>query len=469
MQDRAITDIGAIEFEKRRDADAFELFVQNPFPGRAFKMLLVQFISEDASVLTFKGIDIRNVNEKNYGSYAYRKGSSRGGDVTFTTKANKDFDKKLKTLLEIQFPKLIHQAEELGSEHIELFKIWNNCVKDNFNVITDELEKAFSSLEKKEQMACMFSLSIQINGEEKLMGDFSAVRRLVENDGLEGSYKKYGVVSKGVHTQCSICNQTKENVFGFGSPFKYSTVDKTGTVSGFFSQENNWINYPICEDCALKMELGKSYINNNLTKYFFGKSYYLIPKTVFAEDTTALKTALQLFTDLDYKIKNAEIISSTEDYLMEQIGMIEQNIFTLNLLFFEENPTTKAIKIKLMLEEIPPSRFRKLFIEVPEIINGNPLFKDIDYHFKKRQKQNLRFSFRLVKQFFADNFYEVIYKVFMGKQVSQKELYKRFMDVIRENYLKKMNGDSYERGDLLVAKTHMIQLYFEELNLIHNP
>jgi CRISPR-associated protein Csh1 len=187
------------------------------------------------------------------------------------------------------------------------------------------------------------------------------------------------------------------------------------------------------------MELGKNYITKHLTKYFFGKSYYLVPKAVLPNDKEALDNALTLFNEIDYQIKSSDSISSSEDYLMERIGEINNNVFTLNLLFFEENPTTKAIKIKMMLEEIPPSRFRKLFIEVPKIVNNNPLFKDIDYHFKKKQKQDLRFSFRLIKQFFEDNFYEMTYKIFMGRKISEKELHKRFMKVIRANYIKKIN------------------------------
>ncbi|CAN0376092.1 unnamed protein product, partial [Ectocarpus sp. 4 AP-2014] len=176
----------------------------------------------------------------------------------------------------------------------------------------------------------------------------------------------------------------KPLVYGFGSPLKYSTVDKTGTVSGFFDQKNNWINYPICEGCALEMELGKNYTTKYLTKYFFGKKYYLVPKTVLPNDLESLNKALTLFNDLDYEIRNSNEVSNSEDYLMTKIGGLD-NFFTLNLLFFEENPTTKAIKIKLMLEEIPPSRFRTLFIDVPKIIDQNSLYKDIDYDYKRKQ------------------------------------------------------------------------------------
>ena len=466
MQDRAITDIGKLEFKKNADLKPYELFTQEPYPNKVCKMLLIEFQQKEEKIY-FKGIDSKNVNEQNYSKYAYRKGSSRGGDITFTTKFG-DLDKKLNTLITSQFPKLIELSETEESKDVTFFKNWKNSFIENYDQLKAELQKTYDNQEKKDKLNSAFTLTIDVDGKRKLLSDFKAVQQLIAKNGIEGNYKKYGVTSKGENSECSVCHQVKKEVFGFGSPFKYSTVDKTGTVSGFFDQKNNWINYPICESCAIEMELGKNYITKYLTKYFFGKYYFLIPKAVLPNDTNSLDNALSIFNEIDYQIKNSESISSKEDFLMERIGKISNNVFTLNLLFFEENPTTKAIKIKMMLEEIPPSRFRKLFIEVPKIVNKNPLFKDIDYHYKKKQKQDLRFSFRLIKQFFEDNFYEMTYKIFMGRKINESELHKRFMKVIRANYIKKVNNEGFvERGDLLVAKCYLLQNYFKELNLIN--
>lgn len=467
MQDRAITDIGKLEFEKNAGLKPYELFTQEPYPNKVCKMLLIEFKLENDNII-FKGIDTQNVNEQNYSKYAYRKGSARGGDITFTTKFG-DLNKKLNTLVTSQFTNLIELSEIEEPEMHHFYKDWKNSFIENYEIIKSELQTVYDNQEKKDKLASAFTLTIDINKKRYLLSDFISVQKLIVKNGVEGNYKKYGVTSKGEKSKCSICYQVKPEVFGFGSPFKYSTVDKTGTVSGFFNQQGNWINYPICEGCAIEMELGKNFITKYLSKYFFGKSYYLIPKAVLPNDTEALSNALSLFNDIDYQIKNSESISSTEDFLMERIGEINNNILTLNLLFFEENPTTKAIKIKMMLEEIPPSRFRKLFIEVPKIVNKNPLFKEIIYNKKENQYYDLKFSFKLIKQFFDDNFYEMTYKIFMGRKINQKEIYKNFMDVIRNNYKKKKNNENFwERGDVLIAKTYMLQSYFEKLNLIND-
>lgn len=465
MQDRSITDIGKLEFERNSNLKPYELFTQEPYPNKVCKMLLIEFHLKGERI-HFKGIDVKNVNEKNYSKYAYRKGSARGGDITFTTKFG-DLDKKLNTLVNTQFPNLIELSETEDADNATFFKEWQHSFIDNYDQIKSELQNTFDNQEKQDKLNSAFTLTIDIQGQRKLLSDFKTVQQLIAKNGIEGNYKKYGVVSRGENKNCSICHEQKTEVYGFGSPFKYSTVDKTGTVSGFFNQKNNWINYPICETCAIEMELGKNYITKYLTKYFFGKSYFLIPKAVMPNDTESLDDALRLFNEIDYQIKNSESITSNEDFLLKKIGETNNNLFSLNLLFFEENPTTKAIKIKMMLEEIPPSRFRKLFIEIPKIINNNPLFKDLDYHYKKKQKQDLKFSFRLFKQFFEDSFYEITYKIFMGRKISEKELHERFMKVIRANHTKKSNNEGFvERGDLLIAKCFLLQNYLAELNLI---
>ena len=311
MQDRAITDIGKLEFKKNSDLKPYELFTQEPYPNKVCKMLLIEF-KKDGEKISYKGIDFQNVNEQNFSRYAYRKGSARGGDITFTTKFG-DLDKKLNTLINTQFPNLIGLSETEESDNIDFFKDWKNSFIENYDQLKEELQKAYDNQEKQDKLNSAFTLTIDIDGKRKLLSDFKLIQQLIAKNGIEGNYKKYGVTSKGKNKDCSVCHKSKPEVYGFGSPFKYSTVDKTGTVSGFFDQKNNWINYPICESCAIEMELGKNYITKYLTKYFFGKSYFLVPKAVLPNDTESLNDALNLFNEIDYQIKNNESISSSED------------------------------------------------------------------------------------------------------------------------------------------------------------
>lgn len=467
MQDRAITELGHLELSKTANLKPYQQFVEEITPGKVSTVCLIVFSEKDGQI-QYKNIDVSNVNQENYQKFAYRKGSARGGDITFTTKFG-DLNKKLKVLVTSQWGSLLSVAKDVSNEEFQFFEAWREAFKENQEQIQTDLTAFYSGLDKNQQQTSAFSLAIEISGQIKFVADFKSIQKLILISGTEGKKRKYNVVSEGKDNLCSICFNKKATLYGFASPFKYATVDKPGTVSGYFNQENNWINYPICEDCALELELGKNYVTKHLSRSFFGRRYYLIPKTILRNNETRLQKALRLIEGVTYEIGQSDQIESREDYLMERLGGLD-NLVSLNLLFHEENPTTKAIKIKLMLEEIPPSRFRILFVDIPKVVNQHALYVDADYNFKRKEKKDLKFSFGHIKQFFDDNFYDIIYKIFTGHSLNRSELFQRFMQVIRDNYNKQMNSGGFVENRLLtVLKAHLILRYLQELNIVSTP
>src|SRR5690606_9749208 len=97
MQDRAITEIGSLELSKQGDLKPYQLYVEEITPGNVCTMALIVFEIRDESI-QYKHVDVAKVNDDNYQKFGYRKGSARGGDITFTTKFG-DLDKKLGVLL----------------------------------------------------------------------------------------------------------------------------------------------------------------------------------------------------------------------------------------------------------------------------------------------------------------------------------------------------------------------------------
>jgi len=467
MQDRAITAIGRLELDKSDQQEPYEIFVQNMFPGKNYDVLLLVFSIDkidDSYQCTLDKVDVEKVSDKTYPKYAYRKGSARGGDITFTTKMS-NVPTKFKTFATQQLKVAPLLAKELKyEEEYGIFNALESYIIEHYDQIESELTEVHNSLDKKAQQSCGFSLKINVDQEEKYLGDFKIIRYQILTHGTEGKSNKYSVTSEGANQICSICLSKREKLHGFASPFKYATVDKTGMVSGFFDQKSNWKNYPICSDCALEFEVGSNYIQQHLKKYFYGKSYYAIPKSVLNQDIESLNKALKRINDLNYSFKEGHVITHSEEYLMRSIAK-EDNHFTLNLLFFEENPTTKAIKIKLMLEEIFPSRFNKLFVEIPALVNNKSLYKQALTI--KKEKKNLEFSFGILKTFFEDDFYEIVNTVFLGLPLAKETLYTKFMKVIRHNYNKMQSSDGYvENTYLTVLKAHITLSYLQALHII---
>ncbi len=466
MQDRAIRKIGEFALGKLEDARPYQLYTEELAPGKVCTMAVAVFIKA-GDTIRYKHIDSANVNQDNYQQYAYRKGSPRGGDITFTTKFG-DLDKKLNVLVK-QWPSLLGVAKEVSPSEHRLFKTWQTAFEESRAQLQTELQSFYDGLDKKKQQASGYTLALETDGERKLLAEFESVQHQLVASGTEGKKEKYKVISEGKNNVCSVCLQNQPILYGFASPFKYATVDKPGTVSGFFNQKKNWINYPICEQCALTLELGKNYITKHLTKSFFGNRYYLIPKTILPQDKKSLRKAIDGIQAINYDARQRDSIERDEDYLLRNLGKLD-NSFTLNMLFFEENPTTKAVKIKLMLEEIPPSRFRTLFIDAPQEVDGHPLYALADYSPVLKEKVSLSFSFGIIKQFFEDTFYDTVYRVFTGKLINRQELLTRFMHVIRSNYNRKMTSDGYvERTHLTVLKAHLLLRYFENLHIVEPP
>ena len=472
MQDRAIVQIGKIALQELGDKEPYQLFIQNMFPDKEnYKMIMPVFeitTGVKEYTCTYRNVDIENVSRLNYLKYAYRKGSARGGDITFTTKFG-DIEKKFRTLVDNQFKQLISSAKDVIPD--EEFKTLNAVYKfllekGNYNQVKSVLTEVYESLAKEDRTSSGLSLMFIINGVGKYLTDFSVIQQIILSNGTEEKSEKYGVTSEGINATCSICFKPDKKVHGFASPFKYATVDKPGMVSGFFRQADNWKNYPICTDCSLEFELGRTYVINNLSSYFYGKAYYIIPKTLLNNDVAGLKKAVSTLKDLYQDVSQSQMIRHKEDVLERKIAM-QEDYFNVNLLFYEENPTTKAIKIKLLLEEILPSRFRKLFVEAPEKINDNELYKNAVTI--KKEKFDLRFNVGILKTFFEHDFYDLIHKVFTLQQFSVESLYGRFMDVIRSNYNKMQSSDGYvEMTRLTILKAHLTLSYFKQLQLIDN-
>lgn len=150
MQDKAIAQIGHWQLEQNRDLDPVDLYIENMFPGKDYQMLLLVFeITSNNGELScaYKGIDIEKVKKDSthYRKYAYRKGSSRGGDVTLTTRLSNPADKKLQNIKDAQFKKLI------SSKHpdAQLFKLIESEFLKSESLIGSQVEGYFGNVSKR--------------------------------------------------------------------------------------------------------------------------------------------------------------------------------------------------------------------------------------------------------------------------------------------------------------------------------
>lgn len=472
MQDKAIAQIGHWQLEQNKDLDPVDLYIENMFPDKDYQMLLLVFeFASENEVLTcaYKGIDIEKVKKdsSSYRKYAYRKGTSgRAGDVTITTKISNT--KKLENIRDLQFLKFKDCAE--NEKEFTLFKLIESEYKARYTTIKSEVESILKGSPKEEKESLGISMVVDEDSNRKYLNDFSTVRQIIAEAYLDSKISQNNKESKTESKHCSVSGQVADDIYGFAAPFKYSSPDKPGFISGFFNKEKFWRNYPVSSKEALALEYGKRYIKQHLTGYFYGQEFLFVPHPIIRSNNNELEMIVELLKDAfatarEKKISKEER-SDAEEYVQKIIAR-QENYFYLDILFYSEDKKTEAISIEMMLEEILPSRFHKLFVEVPDLVNRNPLFKNAIVI--KKVEQDLKFSFGIVRDFFGDKFLDIVQRIFVCKPISKAFLFERIIGVIRKNYNESHTQDKWtEPAGWSVLKAIMLINYLQELGIIEN-
>jgi len=471
MQDRAIAAIGEWQLEESKNLETVDLYIENMFPGKDYQMLLLVFelVNQNGELTCeYKGIDIEKVSaeKEEYRKFAYRKGSARGGDITFSTKISSPVKTKISGLKETTFKNILAFNREVHKD-INIFRSLRNCFTENEPKIVGEIDKRFINFTKDETVSTGLSFKIIENGEEKYLREYNLIKELIILSGSTTNYTHAGIESKSINKVSSVSGLMFNNIYGFAAPFKYSSPDKPGFISGFFNKKLNWRNYPISSEETLKLEIGRKYIQQNLTGYFYGNEYMTVPHPIIKTNLQDLKSIVKLLKTAfdDEKQAKNEKKKRAEDRVQKIIAE-QKNYFNLDILFFIEDKKTGAISINLMLEEILPSRFRKLFIDAPEIVNKNPFFKNAITI--KKELQDLVFSYQIVKGFFDKNFLDVVQKLFLGKNLSQEYIFENIIGIIRKNHNAAKTSDGWvEPMNWTVLKAIMLISYLQELKVIN--
>lgn len=464
MQDKAIAAIGEWQLAKNKDLEPVDLYIENMFPGKDYQMLLLIFeIFNNNGELNceYKGIDIEKVSaeKEDYRKYAFRNGTSaRAGDVTISTRITV---KKLKNIKDLQFKKI--STLKGFDKEVTIFKLIEEQFNNNYNTIENQV-KEYIDNSKKNKISNGASLKIIIDKEEKYLYDFDVIKHIIVNQFYESKTVNNKIISKSKNKKCSTSGNVSDEIYGFAAPFAFSSPDKNGFISGFFNKKKNWKNYPISKEEALKLELGSRYIIENLKARFYGHDYLIIPSPILKTETKTLKKIISLLQNalVEQDKISKERKKRTEEYILKKIAN-EENYFNIDLLFFKTSQS--AMKIQLHIEEQLPSRFRKIFINVPKKINKNKLFKNAITI--KKELQDLNFSFQVVKNFFDKNFLDIVQKIFLGNSISTDFLFENIIGIIRKNYNASKTSDGWvEPINWTIKKAIMLINYLQELNII---
>lgn len=434
-------------WKDKSEKDRSDTFI----PTDKLKNSKIIFININTEKKEFKGIELEDFESNKISRYLFKQGSSKGNkpspiaQITEPKKTLKKIITWLKNCLEI---------DEDANNTIFIRTIKDILLNNEDGVIQRTKEKTWENKSLPKDKRDTLFLSIKINN--KYVGDFDFLVRLINE-----FEKKKNLEVSATNKRCSVCGKEKTRVYGNMSDiFKFSTIDKPGFIAGGFYESIAWKNYPLCLDCKSELESGKNFMYSKLSQRFvYGLDYILVPKLLIGKSET-LDEILSIFSDanklISLKEKVKKRITNDENEVLDIIKD-ENDVLTLNFLFMErKSGSSSAEKILHLIEDIFPSRIRKIFDEkdnVDKIVNDNFNFGKIREFFSKSDVGK--------KNYDLDKYFlEIVDKVFRGIKIDFSFLTRFFMMRIRNKFI---NDDYY---NIAIKNAIMCTLFFENLGLI---
>ena len=473
----AIMQIGNWCKKNKPASDPINDFIQNPNEKGNIHKVFTIILNQANGKYLYDKINVEEFTETKIYQYLYRRGSARGADITPTSKFAGDMEKTFNNKILKSISDIEKDVDAIGLDTDE-----KETIVKIKKILSNESEKIINSLKKlSEDLAqnegCIVTLVFIKNGEKHYIGDLDLFKKVLISKAKEKYYNQYGKKALGNHQFCSVCHEKKQEVYGFVNTYNFYTVDKPGFVTGGFRQQDAWKNYPVCYDCATKLELGKKYLSENMSFSFYGFKYLLIPKFL---NRDLMEETLEIMEDA-YEQKASEILkASFEKKYIYRLTSAETEIFDLikeyddyisyDLLFYAEKQA--AFNILLHVEDMLPSRFKGLF-EIKACLDEIDIFKKQ----KKDGKRQVIFNFGILRDFFPQiskkrtydkHFLELAGKIFSLKPIDYHFIMQAIVNKLRSVFVNNRLKD-YEKKEKIknyCLRGYLLLNFLSELGVL---
>lgn len=432
-------------------------------------VIYIDMIKENERILYDK-ISLEEYQKDKNLNYFYKKGSSRGTNITPTALITDDVKKTFNG-------KLCKWFKNFSKED-KLIEYTNSVLVDQFDEILSDIKEKYKFIEKDKNNNVI--LSIRYFEDKYLyMNEFNIFKDLLFVLSEKKCYELGSKKSVGIST-CYLCEETKE-VYGLvpsGIGLTFGTGDKPGNIPEF-DVVNQWKQSGICYDCALKLEAGMKYIETYLHFNEYNLNYYVIPK-VFFNQKKVFDTLDVFFREYENKI-HIESLTTDERQIVAKINKLNENL-EFKYLYFERS--NNSFNILGYVESVIPSWLKKVYDEQSKInklsIFGEDALKEnidkkivdsfIVYLNSKEHFNTKNWYLKILRDFFpykTDNKYyvDLVTSIMGQKSINFNFLLSNMMKKIRSNWMKydKENFDL----KINVYKSLMLILLFKKLNLFN--
>ncbi|MCS3923884.1 TIGR02556 family CRISPR-associated protein [Methanosalsum natronophilum] len=409
------------------------VLVENPNDNGYYKNVFVILIKHDVNSYIFQEVEHQEFSKERLDKYLYKKGSSKGPDLTPTAKLTEAHKTLTNKIIGWFNGVLTKSNSSLDEDEYSLLSSIKDVLANNFELIIEQLKELISGLDGNE--SAIVTIAINEDDQIKYVGDIDVFKKLLVSKSTSDLYDKYGVISKQENKTCSVCYQIADEVFGFSTPYKFYTVDKPGFVASGFDQSNAWQNNPVCLNCSLKVIAGKEYIEKYLKFNVYRLDYFIIPNILVKEGIEDIYSVFEDYSTIDVSLNKeyGNFLKTREDDLLYYLSDLENHL-NIDLMFFAKS--NAQFSIILHIKDILPSRLKHLFILKDEI-DRKIIFKE---NISQNEIHPIEFSLNNVYTFFPssrehpDNtkyFLEIMHSIFTGRPIDYKFLLKNILYHIR--------------------------------------
>ncbi len=312
--------------------------------------------------------------------------------------------------------------------------------------------KLFQGKSKKDRPNTL--LTVTIDG--KLPGECKEYQKLLLGSSTEILGAGQG---EGMGT-CSLTFESNTQVYGNPSKiFPFYTIDKPGMITGGFQEEQAWKNFPVSAGGGLGLKLARDHLDQKQKFYMPGSfRYWVIPKFVFGENPELLEEMLENLARYSEKSPGfglGRLAGSGFTEMEENLKFLRAEAFDQVLLtfLFYEAPQKGQLKIRLAVDDVPPTRLKQLITAQKDVAQLQTYYQWIQQTFPQPEKEGssfggpIHFSFGLAWSFYNRK----------AQKAGESQYDSSYLQFIRELYL----GHPLEPGQILPPILETLEAHFK--------
>ncbi len=347
----------------------------------------------------------------------YRSGPSNGTDYTPCCKLAKTTDKRL-----LKATKSLLESGELPPPE----KQWLEATIDSYEQIIEkiweevEVQSKNAQIDGRSHRGYAFWAKI-INGNVSPVYEWDAAKHHMKTSVLANWEMRGGYSEKGT---CFVCGQNDKPVFGNFSLLACYNLDKIGSIAGGFKETNGVKNFPVCEECAMRVSGAVIRIQSDLTSAMAGQSYMVLPYSNSEEVREEMKHLLTKSAGR-FKLSNSkqfDLLAQEENFLEDFKGLSDQMAFAL-IFFKQENA---AWRIQAEVQQVLPSRMKALHDAGRQIQSAADLIQTG----KNEEEKPIEVNAQLIRNFSeaSESKSEEVFRSWLVALFEQKQVgYRQFL------------------------------------------